>query len=451
MIIPDELVQQFRVVAMQRVDRVVAAWGAISHSADEVAAQSMHRELHTLKGESRMLGFTDVNLVCHKLEDLLELARVHGYAVDEDFDLAVHGALRCMAMLIRKELGAQLVGIDLPGLVHQIDGLLAEVKPERSVRANPGAPSPSKSAPAAARVPAAIRARLAPVAVDAFIEYATAHGLRRDRLRGSWHGLRDLIGIQRAIVGAGQLAKHKAAALSLARELGKMVEVSLELEAVEVTTEMLAAIDAATLHLVRSAVEHGIERPSVRMAAGKPERGQISVRCALQQAHVVLVVEDDGCGVSTDEVRAPASGPDAVRSGIVDASGSLTETPRPGAGTTWIVTIPVPRLAIRGAVLDVPGVPFPCVIEDTWTPTTGTPGAPVVDVAAWLGLAGEAQAPTPRYFERDGQRIGIASQRAPLAIEARRIIEVPQPAVAEVVALDRVEGLLLHLDRLIRS
>ena len=42
---------------------------------DNDAATLIHREVHTLTGESRAVGFTDVNLVCHKLEDLLEVAR----------------------------------------------------------------------------------------------------------------------------------------------------------------------------------------------------------------------------------------------------------------------------------------------------------------------------------------------------------------------------------------
>ena len=48
----------------------------------------MHREIHTLKGESKMLGFDDVHLVCHKTEELLEVARAMGYAMDGELNLA---------------------------------------------------------------------------------------------------------------------------------------------------------------------------------------------------------------------------------------------------------------------------------------------------------------------------------------------------------------------------
>ncbi len=219
--IPDELVQQFRTVALERLARVEASWASVLGTLDESAGVLLHRELHTLKGESKMLGFSDVNLVCHKLEDMLEVAKARGYAIDEDFDLAVNMAIRFMGMLVHKKVGAQLSGIDLPGFIRQIDSILAELRPEKMARLTTGPMQPLKITPTSLRVPTAVRTRLAPIAVDAFIEYAVARGLRRDRLRASWHGLRDLIGIHRAVVGPGQLAKHKSGGEALARELDK--------------------------------------------------------------------------------------------------------------------------------------------------------------------------------------------------------------------------------------
>src|SRR5207245_1510451 len=116
---------------------------------------------------------------------------------------------------------------------------------------------------------------LAALAVDAFIEYAAARGQRRDRLRTSWHSLRELVGIQRAALGTGQLDKHRTNALQLAQDLGKQLVVTFDIATAEVTAETLAALDAASLHLVRNAVDHGIELPAVRTAAGKASAGAI--------------------------------------------------------------------------------------------------------------------------------------------------------------------------------
>src|SRR5687767_9403818 len=132
---PEDLVTQFRVVAQERLERIEAAWAHMLVALGDDSGAALHREVHTLKGESRVLGFTDVNLVCHKLEDLLEVARARGYAIDEDFDLTVNMALRFMGMLVRKRVGSQLSGIDLPGFVRQIDQILQEARPELGSRA----------------------------------------------------------------------------------------------------------------------------------------------------------------------------------------------------------------------------------------------------------------------------------------------------------------------------
>ena len=485
MLIPEELVQQFRTVAQQRLERVETAWTTVLTSLDDEAANLIHREIHTLKGESRMLGFTDVNLVCHKLEDLLEVARVRGYAVDEDFDLVVNMALRFMAMLVRKKVGAQLQGIDLPGFIAQIDKLLAEIKPRPS-RAITGVQVALRRDSRMPRVPVAIRSRLAPIAIDAFVEYAAARGVRRDRLRASWHALRDLIGTQRAVIGAGQLAKHRTNALGIARDLGKEVDVTFEIESAEVTTEMLAALDAAVLHLVRNAVDHGIESPVDRAVAGKPTAGRIAVRCGLNDGSLVLSIADDGRGVAIEEVLARAidlglvspnatdaserwfdlvcqpgfstrteasdvsgrgAGLDAVRSAITDVGGTLTATTADGAGTTWTISIPVPQVTITGQVFRAPGVPFPIVIEESWQPASDN-GTPPIDLALRLGLVDEPTSGTPRYVTNGTDTIGIVSTHAPSATSARRLVAVPPPSFAEIATLDTVEGLLIHPDRL---
>ena len=487
--IPEDLVQQFRSVALQRLERIESSWASVLSSLDDEAAVLIHREIHTLKGESRLVGFTDVNMVCHKLEDLLEVARARGYAVDEDFDLAVNMALRFMAMLVRKKIGAQLQGIDLPGFIKQIDALLVDARAEqRMPRSTTGGMlAMLRKDAATVRVPSALRSRLAPIAIDSFVEYAATKGTRRDRLRVSWHSLRDLIGVQRAVIGAGQLAKHRANALTLARELGKELEVVFEIETAEVTTDMLAAIDAAVLHLVRNAVDHGIESPATRAAAGKHSVGKIHLTCGVRGDKLVVVVQDDGRGILIDEVvaraidlglvapneaardkwfdlvcrpgfttRTEASdlsgrgvGLDVVRGAISNIGGTVSASTSNNAGTTWTVEVPLPELTIAGHVLRVQHVPFPLVIDEAWRLTETSPGAPVIDVALRLGLTEDAAGEPPRYLTNGKLTVGIVSDRAPQPAQARRLVAVAPPSFAEIVTLDTVEGLLIHPERMV--
>src|SRR5262245_58926327 len=204
----DDLVQRFRTISLERLARIEAAWAQVMRSLDDVASRQLQREVHTLKGESLVMGFADVNMVCHKLEDLLGVARARGYAVDEDFDLAVNMAIRFMVMHVRKKVGSQLTAIDLPGFVRQIEGVLA--RHERGPRSRTGSMPPLLRPAVNVRVAPAVRTHLGPAAVDAFLEYSVATGVRRDRLRDSWHALRELIGVLRAVVSAEQLDKYIA-------------------------------------------------------------------------------------------------------------------------------------------------------------------------------------------------------------------------------------------------
>jgi len=483
--IPEELVQQFRTVAQERLARVETAWAQVLSALDEDAAVLMHRELHTLKGESKMLGFSDVNLVCHKLEDLLDVARGRGYAVDEDVDLAVNMALRFMAMLVRKKVGSQLGGIDLPGFVKQIDLTIAELSSEPKTRTS--GITPFKPSTAGPRIPAALRSRLSLIAINAFIEYASARSLRRERLRPSWHTLRDLIAIQRAVIGSAQLAKHKGGAQSLARELGKEVQLVIDVASVEATAEMLAAVDAAVLHLVRNAVDHGIELPEHRTAMGKPARGTIRITCTVADDTLAMSISDDGRGVSMEEVRARAIdfglikpdetrvderwleivchpgfttraeasevsgrgvGLDAVRIGIHEVGGSLTATTHPGRGVIWHVRIPLPKITFDAHMFRLPNIAFPIILDGAWQPINDPgDGALILDVAQMLGLSEQRSANPPRYFKRDDKVIGILSDQPPKAVSARRLIAPPPPAFAEVVIVETTESLLVHFDR----
>jgi hypothetical protein len=393
-------------------------------------------------------------------------------------------------MLVRKKIGSQLVGIDLPGFVKQVDDILAELRPEpsRVVRTTTVQGMMPIKAPAGPRVPHALRARLGPIAVDAFLEYALARGARRNRLRPSWHSLRDMISVQRAVLGPGQLSKHKAGGQQLAKELGKHVDIQFELETVEATGEILAAVDTAMLHLVRNAVDHGIEAPAERTAAGKPQAGSIRARVQQEGELLLLTVEDDGGGVALDEVRrraldrgliapeetdidqrwldlicqpgfttrAVASdvsgrgvGLDAVRVGIHELGGTLTAQTFAGRGTSWRIKVPLPRVTVGAWQFRVPGVPFPVAIASSWSPVEHAPGAPVYDLAHVLGFSEEPATSTVCYFCEGDVAVGLAIDRAPQPAEVRRLIDAAESALGEVMMAEAAEGLLVNPRRLL--
>src|SRR5690606_41486992 len=91
-----------------------------------------------------------------------------------------------------------------------------------------------------------------------------------------------------------------------ARSVGRDVELLLEGEDVELDRSILDEIGEPLVHLLRNAVDHGIESAADRAAAGKPPRGRIRVSAERERASVRIMIEDDGRGVSAERMAAKA-------------------------------------------------------------------------------------------------------------------------------------------------
>ncbi len=89
----------------------------------------------------------------------------------------------------------------------------------------------------------------------------------------------------------------------VAQAIGKEIEVVLDGESVQVDKSLLDLLDAPLTHMVRNAVDHGIEAPEAREAAGKPRRGTVTVSFAETTSHIVLTVSDDGKGLDLGAIR----------------------------------------------------------------------------------------------------------------------------------------------------
>lgn len=89
----------------------------------------------------------------------------------------------------------------------------------------------------------------------------------------------------------------------VAQAIGKEVDAVIDGEAVQVDKSLLDLLDAPLTHMVRNAVDHGIEKPERREAAGKPRRGTVTVAFAEVGSHITLSVSDDGAGLDLEAIR----------------------------------------------------------------------------------------------------------------------------------------------------
>jgi two-component system chemotaxis sensor kinase CheA len=135
-----------------------------------------------------------------------------------------------------------------------------------------------------------------------------------------------------------------------AQALGKDIDLVLEGRELEVDRSLLDELSDPLLHLLRNAIDHGLEPPGERLAAGKPERGRLVVRAMRDGAMVAVSVADDGRGVDRAKVavQARAQGVANAVALAEDDRGLLQLLARPGLSTAETVT----TLSGRGVGVD---------------------------------------------------------------------------------------------------
>ena len=113
--------------------------------------------------------------------------------------------------------------------------------------------------------------------------------------------------------------KYPRIARDLARNLGKEVELILAGEETEIDKTMIEDLSDPIIHLIRNAVDHGIEDPARRAAAGKPAKSVLRLEARQEGDHIVITVADDGRGMDPERLRAKA-----LAQGVITAEEAST-------------------------------------------------------------------------------------------------------------------------------
>jgi two-component system chemotaxis sensor kinase CheA len=231
---------------------------------------------------------------------------------------------------------------------------------------------------------------------------------------------------------------------------GKIVRLRTEGEATEVDRTVIERLADPLTHMIRNAVDHGVERPEVREAAGKPAQGEVKLSAAHRSGRIVIEVSDDGAGIDRERVReiaikkeliAPDAqlseseidnllfmpgfstaqtvssisgrgvGMDVVKRSIQALGGRITISSRPGKGSTFSMSLPLTLAVLDGMVVKVADqtlvVPLTAIVE-TLRPKRGEVHAlgvnarvisdrggfaPLIDVGQELGYRRDAADP----------------------------------------------------------
>lgn len=139
--------------------------------------------------------------------------------------------------------------------------------------------------------------------------------------------------------------KYPRIARDLARNLGKDVELMLAGEETEIDKTMIEDLTDPIIHLIRNAVDHGVESPEERAACGKPEKSIVRLEARQEGDHIVLIVADDGRGMSAERLRAKA-----LEKGLISDEEANTMDERQSFNLVFL-----PGFSTKSEVSDVSG------------------------------------------------------------------------------------------------
>jgi chemotaxis protein histidine kinase CheA len=182
-------------------------------------------------------------------------------------------------------------------------------------------------------------------------------------------------------------------------ELGKKVQLHIEGNENEIDKNIIETLSDVFLHMVRNAIDHGIEKPEERLLKNKSETGQLFIRCSRESGNMKIIIADDGRGIDHEEIRrklvqggvltstGAASltkeeltnyifqsgfstsktvnnisgrgvGMDAVRTRIEQLKGSILVETLPGEGTTFTILVPLSIASLMGFPIICGGMKF---------------------------------------------------------------------------------------------
>jgi two-component system, chemotaxis family, sensor histidine kinase and response regulator WspE len=185
----------------------------------------------------------------------------------------------------------------------------------------------------------------------------------------------------------------------LARDLGKKVRLEIQGQNADVDRDILERLEAPLTHLLRNAIDHGIELPEERCATGKPEEGVIRLDARHSGGNLLITVSDDGCGIDLAELRIAIAhrgitsaemiekmseaelldflllpgftmkesvtqisgrgvGLDAVHAMVKEVRGAVSITTQPGHGTTFQLHLPLALSIVRALLVEIGGEPY---------------------------------------------------------------------------------------------
>ncbi len=422
-----ELVQEFLMEAREHLSRIEGLMIEIESGVSNAEAlHGVFRSFHTIKGLAGFLDYEVIQSVAHEVETLLDRARTGALILTP---ARVEAVLRAGDYI-----GAWLSYIEDPAtgapaehasLVARVQSAMAEsgessglgeAEPEQAAaREEKPAEAQVERAPESAAKVEVAAVKVATVKLEYLVDMVGELVIAQSMLR---HNpdlasvrtprlLRDVAQLGRVtaevqktamamrMVPVGQLFKKMNRLVrDLARKSGKKAELEMIGEDVELDRTLVEELADPLVHMIRNSMDHGLESPAERKAAGKPAAGKLRLKASHQAGQIVIEVADDGRGLDRRRILekaisrglvAPTANPstqeifhmifepgfstaekvtdvsgrgvgmDVVRKQVEKLRGRIDIESRPGRGSVFLLKLPLTLAIIEGLVVTAGG------------------------------------------------------------------------------------------------
>ena len=434
-----ELVADFVLESREHLSNIEVQLLALEQNpGDMEPLHSIFRGFHTIKGLAGFLEFSAIQAVAHEVETLLDLARNARLAVTPtviDAVLAGSDYLEGEIGRVERELNgaARTPAIENHSLLERIRQLMRAPATGSAVEEAPGGAGQdlqnlsqavehtaegtearsSAQESRSEKKPAAGAVKVDTSKLDYLVDMVGEMVIADSILRHSPElaGLKNT-GVLRALAQLGRMTSEvqktamsmrmvtigqlfqKMARLvrDLSRKHGKQVEFETAGEDTELDRNIVEELADPLMHMVRNAIDHGIETPEVRREAGKDPTARVTLRAAHRAGHICIEVADDGRGLNQEKIVAKARekglitsadhlseseifnlifepgfstadqvtdisgrgvGMDVVRKKIQQLRGRVEIQSTPGRGSTFVMKLPLTLAIIDGLVVGV--------------------------------------------------------------------------------------------------
>ncbi len=404
----DTILRTFQTEAEEHLDSLEEALVALeARPRDAELLQAAFRSAHTIKGAARCVELEQVAAFAHRVEDAFERLRDGGRTLDAPTASLLLEAVDALRQMIGSAVDGEELAV--PESQASIDRWLAG----EALAPAPAGPEPEPEAEKeAARQVSALdrRARTLRVDIDKLDrmldlmgEVAVARGRLgglldsgagpsqlRDAHRDAdrfYLDLQELLMKARMVPLSTAFKPHVRTVRDLAVAQGKQVRLVIEGGEVEVDNAIIEGLRDPLTHLVRNAVDHGLETPQVRQAKGKNPVGTVTLAARREGGRILIEVWDDGAGLDRERIAARARktgvcenperlseeelsrlillpgfttsekvtevsgrgvGMDVVSRNVQALHGSLAIDSKPGHGTRFIVGVPLTLAIVDG-------------------------------------------------------------------------------------------------------